>query len=230
LKHFSKYLFFLLILGWACDNDHESGIADPGGDYFPLRVGFYQRYHVEETRYVQGEQPQTLVYELKQAVVDSFKNADENIVYIIHRSTPADQNAGWQFMETWSARKDMHDAVYVEGNIPYLKLSFPLGKGAEWNGNEFNTLPEDEYEVKDYDVSMQINGMTFDKTLVVEQEFNDDPIVFTDERSEVYARNVGLVKKETTQLVYCQDATCSGNEVIESGVVYKMEILEYGVE
>lgn len=230
LKHFFRFLLLALILMSACDNDNEHRITDSGYDYFPLKVGLYQRYMVDEIRYSQVAEPETLRYELKQVVVDSFFNASNNIVYVIHRSTRPDENTDWQFLETWSARRDSQSAIMVEGNTAYQKLSFPLSKGGVWDGNKFNDLGEDTYTLKEVDVASEVNGTNFDKTLTVEHEFNDDPIVYTDLRAEVYARNIGLIKKETTQLVYCQSQTCSGNELIESGVVYKQEIIEYGME
>jgi len=230
LKYFFRFLLLILIIITACDDGDQAHRTDSGENYFPLRVGFYQRYQVDEIRYSEVAEPETLRYELKQAVVDSFRNTTGNTTYVIHRSTRADENAPWEFLETWSARKDDEHAVFVEKNTTYQKLTFPLKKGAVWNGNEFNDLANDQYEVTDYDVASEINGTTFDKTLVVEQEFNPDNIVYTDLRTEVYARDAGLVKKETTQLVYCQLPTCLGNEIIESGIVYKLEIIEYGME
>jgi hypothetical protein len=109
-----------------------------------------------------------------------------------------------------------------------VNLEFPLVAGRTWDGNLLNNQEEDEYEVLDYDVPQTIGGMSFGSTVKVEQEFNDDPIVFTDIRSEVYARGAGLISKETTQLRFCQAQTCSGNELIESGVFYKQEIKAYG--
>ena len=214
----------------ACNDGDQPNVNDSGSDYFPLKVGTYQRYRVDEIRYSQVAEPETLRYELKEVVVDSFVNASKSIVYVIQRSTRADENSEWQFLETWSARKNTESAISVEGNTAYEKLSFPLNKGASWDGNEFNDLGEDSYAVTDYDVSSDVNGTTFDKTLTVEQEFNEDPIVYTDLRTEVYARGVGLIKKETTQLVFCQSQTCPGNELIESGVIYKQEIMEYGMD
>jgi hypothetical protein len=71
-------------------------------------------------------------------------------------------------------------------------------------------------------------GTTFDKTLTVQQENNDDIIVFEDRREEVYARGAGLIQKTITQLHYCTADDCRGQMIIESGTVYKQEIIEYG--
>ena len=217
-----------IVLLVGCDRESEQP-ADPGLDYFPLRVGQYEIYSVDEIRYSQISEPETLAYEMKTDVVDSFKNTTGTITYVIHRSTRADANSPWIFLDTWSARADENEAVHVEGNIAFVKLSFPLKQGSEWDGNRLNSMEPDDYEVLSYDEPFITEGSAFERTLTVEQEFNDDPIVFTDIRTEVYARGIGLVYKETTQLRFCQQQTCAGNQLIETGMIYKQRILDYGI-
>jgi hypothetical protein len=218
---------FVILAG--CDTGSEQPAANRGLDYFPLRVGQYQIYTVNEIRYSQVSEPETLAYELKTEVVDSFKNTTGTITYVIHRSTRDDASSTWQFLDTWSARADQNEAVHVEGNISFVKLSFPLKQGSEWDGNRLNNMERDDYEILSYDVPFAAEGTTYENTVTVEQEFNDDPIVFTDIRKEVYARGIGLVYKETTQLRFCQQQTCPANALIEVGVIYKQQILDYGI-
>ena len=227
MKHFFKYLSFWVLVA-ACDSGETLKPADSTRDYFPLRTGQFQIYAINEIRYQQGLEPETLAYELKTEVVDSFANTAGGTTYVIYRSTRDNPSQSWKFVDTWSVRNDDNQIVIQEGNTAYMKLVFPLSKKAFWDGNRFNNLEEDEYEVKAFDEPLTVGGTTFEKTLTIEQEFNDDPIVYTDIRSEVYARGVGLVYKETTQLVFCQNQNCNSNELIETGVVYKQEIREYG--
>jgi hypothetical protein len=218
-----------IIIAGCDDNGPNKVTVDKGIDYFPLRTGLYQIYDIDEIRYSQVAEPETLAYQLITEVVDSFPNAGGGFTYVIYRSTRDDETDVWQFLDTWSARLDEDQAVVIEGNTPYVKLAFPPVSGKTWDGNKLSNLEEDEYEVKAYDVPSTVGGTTFDKTLAVEQEFNDDPIVFTDIRVETYARNIGLINKETTQIVFCQSETCSGNELIESGIILKQQISEYGI-
>jgi hypothetical protein len=229
LKHFFKYLAFWVLILAGCDGEHAEKVIDKGFDYFPLQTGIFLIYDVDETRYDQGNEPEILAYQLKTEVVDSFTNTTGGITYVVYRSTRADENSPWVFLDTWSARVNNTEAVNIEGNISFVKLSFPLAEGIEWNGNMLNNLESDDYEVLSYDVPFTLDGTTFDSTLTIEQEFNDDPIVYTDMRTEVYARDIGLIYKETTQLRFCQAQTCSGNELIETGIIYKQQIREYGV-
>lgn len=230
MKHFSKYLWILISIAVACSDDHEEVTDDGGFAYFPLQVGFYQRYLVSEVRYSPIAEPETLSYELLHQVVDSFRASAGHDVYVIHRSTRPNAKENWQFEETWSARVSSTEALIAEGNTSYVKLALPPTEGGVWNGNRYNNLGEDNYRILALHEQKTVNERSFEHTLTVEQEFNDDPIVYTDIRSEVYAPGAGLVLKETTQLRFCQEQTCSGDKLIESGVILKQEIIEYGVQ
>lgn len=214
----------------ACAGEPEDVISsDTWLAYFPLYVGYYQIYDVDEIRYQQGTEPDTLKYELKAQVVDSFQNTTGSTTYVIYRSVRTTADEPWQFRETWSARiDDNRAAIVTEGNTSFVKLLFPAATGLSWNGNRLNNLEDDEYEVLAVNESFAVDTLSFDRTITVEQEFNDDPIVYTDLRTEVYAEGVGLIYKELKQLVICQQQTCNSNEIIEQGVDLKQYIKEYG--
>jgi hypothetical protein len=120
------------------------------------------------------------------------------------------------------------EAVVAEENISYVKLVFPTGTGRTWNGNKFNTGEADDYDMTLVGQPYALGDQTFDKTLVVGQEDNQDFIVYQDKRSEIFAHGVGLIYKETTQLKYCDKPECLGKQQIESGLIWKQSILSYG--
>jgi hypothetical protein len=72
------------------------------------------------------------------------------------------------------------------------------------------------------------NGLNFPDVVTVLQEDNQDVIVQMDFRQERYARGIGLVSKEVTLLNYCTQPSCLGQQKIESGRVYKQQIIAYG--
>lgn len=228
MKHFIKYFAGLLILAGACDSDEQKPI-DIGVDYFPLGKGVYQIYKIDETIYSIGAAPENLNYELMVEIVDSFPNPEGNYTYVIHRKKRQGSSSPWQDLDTWSARGTDRELVATEGNTSFLKLTFPLRKGNTWNGNKYNSLDEDKYRVGSLDESFTAGGTTFEKTLTIDQEDNEDLIVFLDQRKEVYARGVGLIFKEVTQLNYCTADNCRGQQIVESGKKYKQEIIEHGV-
>lgn len=212
---------------WGCEAEKPRPLAS-GTEYFPLSKGQYQIYSVQEVHYLSGSEPLTLNYELMSVVADSFPSPDGQYIYVIHRSTRENASTAWQALDTWSVRKEDSRVTVSEGNTPFVKMIFPVREGTRWNGNTFNTLGDDEYELKSAGQPLEVNGMTFEKTATVEQERNEDLIVFRDVRSEVYAFGVGLVKKEIIQFHYCTDDACLGQQVIDEGIEMKMDIKEYG--
>jgi hypothetical protein len=227
LKHLANYLLVFLTLMVACDSPEVKPV-DIGLNYFPLQTGSYQIYTVEEILYSEIKATETLLYQLKVEAVDSFPNLDATYTYVFNRSKRDSETEPWRNLDTWSVRSSDRELVVNEGNVPYVKLIFPLKKELVWNGNKYNTLPKDDYMLATLDEPFVTSGMTFDQTLQVIQEDNQDFIVAQDKRTEVYARNVGLIYKETTQLKYCTKDNCTGQQIIESGVIYKQAIIQYG--
>lgn len=227
MKHFPKYFAVFLGLLTGCGPE-EPARVDIGLEYFPLKGGIFHVYDVEETTYSGAVEPETTVYQVRVEVTDSFPNADNTFTYVLFRSKRLSPADAWEAIDTWSARIENDQVVVSEGNISYVRLAFPLRKGSSWDGNMFNDLGEDEYHVTAFDEPVTAGGTTFERTLIVNQEMNDDLIVFLDERQEVYARNVGLVAREFRQLHFCTDDHCRGQQQIESGKVFKQELIEYG--
>lgn len=228
MKHFLKYLVVSSIFLSSCGSDESDNIPVLGFEYFPLQKGFYQIYDVEETVYSEVSLPEKEIFQLLTEVADSFPNEKGTTTYVIRRSTRVNENAPWALLDTWSARMEEDELVINEGNIPFVKLAIPLKSGRTWDGNKYNTQKEDVYKVKAIEKSYEVNNRSFNNIVIIEQEHEDDPIVFTDLREEVYAEDVGLVYKEVTQLHYCTKEFCLNDQIIEYGIEYKQTIREYG--
>ncbi|HCW07884.1 MAG TPA: hypothetical protein DGG95_11040 [Cytophagales bacterium] len=208
--------------------------------YFPLRVGNYQIYTVNETDINRLSCSTSLVpkkYDLKVLVFDSVKNTEGGFTYLIHRYTRADSTQAWIILDSWSARKDVNQVVVNEGNTPYVKLVFPMASGTLWNGNTYNGNAVEDYTMTDVGKSYtQGNGKKFSSTVTVVQSDNQDFIVYQDKRIEVYAASVGLIYKETTQLTYFQNdcgsgnTCCLGTQDPKTGIIYTQELKSYGRE
>ena len=222
----SKYLAGSLVFAAACGED-EFVPADRGTDYFPIRVGSTWIYNVSETIYSEVAAPAEASYKLRLLVSDSIANSAGSYTYIVSRARQTSGQSIWTAIDTWSVRKDDREVIVTEGNTSFKKLMFPVGNGLTWNGNEYNTLGEDEYVMNEFTNEGDPGGMTFENTIRVEQEFNEDFIVYLDEREELYTKNVGLVRQSITQLNYCTTENCIGQQKIKSGKKYLQVLFSY---
>lgn len=232
MKQYIKYAIGILaLLVVSCDTSENTVSPDEPADYVPLQKGLYHIYDVSDIRYVLNV-PETLFYQLKTVVVDSFVNSSGDISYVIYRSKRSNEESSWSYLDTWSATLSTREVVVNESNISYLKLKVPVVEGLEWNGNAYNDLESDAYVMKETDGTFAAINKTFEDCITVEQSDNDDFIVFLDQRQEVFSKHVGLVYKETTQLHYCTDTDqgCLGQQLVETGIIYKQTLIDYGVE
>lgn len=210
----------------GCGDEPASPIDDSA--FFPLQTGQYQLYTVEQNTYSEIIPDESITYELKMEVVDSFQNLGGDYSFVIHRSTRPTANDSWQFLDTWSAQVSVSQAIRNEGNISYVALAFPLYKDKEWNGNAFNTLEEDVYRIQSKGGLYQLGtGLEFKNVVVVKLEDRVDELLL-DQREEVYAPNVGLIYKKSIVLNYCDEAPCFGQQIIKDGVEYWQTLKEYG--
>jgi hypothetical protein len=230
VKHFLRFLIVLVAIAFvSCDSSDENPSFDAGEEYFPLEKGNFQIYDVVSIEYTLGV-PETLRYELKTMVVDSFPNPDGNYTYVIHRSKRNEGATEFSYLDTWSARKNSREAVMNEENTTFYKIKFPIVKGDEWDGNLYNAKGEDTYAMEDVAFTFTGNDTNYEDCIVINQNDNQDFVVTLDQRKEIYAKNIGLVYQEVRVLNYCTVGSCLGQQQVESGKIYTQTIKSYGVE
>jgi hypothetical protein len=233
-----NWLMLALLLGCNPENDLEIPLYPK---YFPLLVGDYRIYQVNEVQITPYNVEAHFNYEIKTTVTDSFKNSEGTYSYIISRYKRIDGGV-WNSLDTWLARANDKEIVITENNIPLVRLSFPIQSEKLWNGNAYNneesvgscegtTTSCDLYAYGMTNTPYETeNGLAFDN--VVEVVENDDPDQFTkhDVRKSFYAFGIGLIYREVSLLNYCTAGDCYGKQLIENGTVLKLELTEYGHE
>lgn len=250
VKQFFPAIIILSILFAACSgsgNGETIPAVDPeaGKSYFFLEEGKFREYEVYEIRYHAVGLSDTLTYQLREEVKESFtiNGVRSNVV---HRFTRIDENQDWSLDSVWSARVERDRAISMENNIPILKMTFPSLPERTWDGNLFNIRQEDEFKVITFDPSQNQENQTsfrvpvegsaasFTEVLVIEHESFED-FVDKDVRMEVYKDSVGLVYKEYETLKYCTstsvcdyDPTMPG-EFVLSGRYYREILLTHGL-
>ena len=223
---FKKLSWISLVLVLACNSSDPDPIIE---SYFPLDIGFYQIYQVEETRYLAFQPPQNYSYQLRSKILDRFTNTSGGTTHVIQRNIRPDEFADWEISETWSVRTENPYIIVNEGNEPFVRLVTSPAKNLSWNGNMYNSLEPDDYLITESGIEFTTDdGLTFNDCVVVVQE-DESNLVNKDERIEVYSPGKGLVFKESKVWNYnCSGGTCT--DQIVSGYYLKMTLIESGQE
>ncbi len=216
-----------------------------GLQYFPLAVGNFSEYEVEEIVYELSEDPQTSRFQVREVVESQFINQSGDTVYQIERFRREFESDPWVLDSVWSARRDLNRAIRTENNLSFIKLTFPLDNGSTWDGNALNSLTTEDYLVQDFARPFSFDSTSFPNALRVEQN-NNCNLVSLDRRVEVYAAEVGLIHSQTWQVSFdlnlCADtlqAYCDEQALlplpelppeicIQFGKIQTQKILNYG--
>lgn len=214
-------------------NGCRSVVSDPasaGYAYFPLEPGHYVIYDVEERHYAINRAPVGRTYQLKEVVGPAYTDVTGQPAYPLRRYRRPAEGQPWQADSLWSARLTANEAIRTENGQDYVKLVFPIADRGRWNGNRRNALGEDEYELSNNNGAFRVLDTQYDQTVTVVAQ-DDSTLLSRDKRIEVYARRVGLIYKERTQLVYCSATpTCVGTNQIDYGIRQLYRIRSHGQE
>jgi len=233
----SSYYIFLGLLGIvgflnACTSSQlEPDAKALGYDFFPISVGHFMEYQVNETSYSSQNinAPIDTAYQIREEQTQLFNDIQNETEVKIYRFGRTDASKPWSLLAVWASKRTPSQALRIEDNQTYWNLIFPLKNGATWNGNAYNNFGKKLYEIADFNKPYSINEFNFDRTLKVIQS-NDSSLVSQDRRIEVYAEGVGLVSREVKQVKFCYETNCRGKEVIIEGIISKQKIINYGDE
>lgn len=216
----------LILIFSACQEKLSEIVLDQGYDFFPLAVGEYRVYQVEEEIYT-GFVPDSSNYYLKEELVDSLVSSDGSIKYLMLRSKSLD-SMKWESDSTWTAQRVKESLIVTENNVPFVKLTFPVKLGNTWDGNAYNTRAELSYFFIASEV-YSLNGQSISSENLIDVVIADIPknLVNQDQRFERYARGIGLVSKNYTVLRFC-NVNCDQPGTVESGRIYKQNLISYG--
>ena len=223
MKHSFQHPFWLLTLGllvcFACEDKIEDP-PDLGLDYFPVEVGTWVEYDVDSIVFddFTGE-VDTFQFRIREEVESVFEDLEGRSTQRLERWRKASDSSDWKLKDVWTANRTQTTAERVEENVRFVKLSFPVRDGLEWDGNVLNIFGEQEYEYLEADVPQTINGNSFEQTLSVLQRENIN-LIERQRAEERYARGVGMIYKETIDLDLQKD----------SGLIYIMEVRDFGVK
>ena len=224
------YWFSVLLVG--CSSSDTPKISDHS--YFPLRVGNFWIYQVNETDILRltckGDGQTLKNYQLKELIRDSTINTEGGYTYTIHRYTRPDSTQPWVDLDTWTTRTNDNQVIVSESNIPYIKFIYPLVEKTVWNINSYNNTGTSYDTLRNLHQPYTLTtGEKFQNTFSARSD-NGEFIIYHDKHVEVYASTIGLVYKESEQLHYFNNTNdpCYGQQVAKNGSIYIQSLISYG--
>ena len=218
------YIYIFIAIAFVGCKKENSEPPDIGYKYFPLKAGHTLEYDVDSIVYDDFFQPvriDTFRYKIKEVVESVFIDGQGREAWRLERFQKTDSTE-WMIHQVWTAIQTATTAEKVEENIRYIKIVFPARINKTWDGNSFNNLPPQEYEILEMDEPFSVGTLHFEETLLVLQGENENLIekFYAEER---YARNVGMIYKEYT------DIKKEINQDIKSGLILKMRLTSYSL-
>ncbi|MBD8489232.1 hypothetical protein IFO69_10795 [Echinicola sp. CAU 1574] len=221
----TSLLFCFIILLAACQQKETEPI-DLGYDYMPLEVNRFWIYEVDETIFYGENDSESSHFYFRDVISESYIGEEGRLVYLVNREKSTDQTT-WSNHMVYTLQVKQNALVRSSENQYTVSFVFPPKQAIVWDGNAYNTLNEDDYNlelVKAYEVG----GKTYQSTAKVYQETEDDLITIRDNRYEVYAKGVGMIEEYKEVLTYCSRNDCLGEQIIDSGRFIHLKLINNG--
>ncbi len=232
-----KIVLTISLVGYlvGCTSKKEVVPVVTGQNYFPIAVGDTAIYHVinsDTAVYAPGGAPPNVIYSdyyLMEIVQDTFLDAAHGIAYKLDRyKSPTITSSSWKYDSTWYEYIDSYEAVRVENNVPFVKLSFPVKNNLQWDSDVKNIYGPNICTMVNLNKPYQLGSLSFPQSLIVLQSPDTayDPIIGQNKRLEVYAANVGLIYKQSLY-ISINSSGSGGSSAVRSGVNYSQQLVSY---
>jgi hypothetical protein len=213
-------LFSLFIIFTSCENSTVAPNEEILGlQFFPVNYKDIDRYLVQKINYNNDGTIDTSLYVIQDEWTDSV--VLDNGIKLEGYRYRINQNGNKEIISTIVKTRTSNLAKLKLGNAEEVKLSFPVAESKSWNGKP-QEFEEDEFTIFKAFQSYELGDSTFENTVQVIQEDNQDSIANYDQRIEVYASNVGMIYKVSSQLEFCRETECLGLQQIEFGLTIRM--------
>jgi len=187
-------------------------------------------YDVSEQQYALNAPPVQRTYQVKEVIGAPYTDATGQSAYRLMRYRRAALAAGWQLDSIWTIQRTDNQLIRTENGLAFVSLLFPVSERLTWNGNRYNALGEEPYELRNVGQPYRVSDTTYDQTLTVMGR-NDSTLISHDKRLTVFARQVGIVYRERIQLQFCSSTpACVGTNQIDYGIRQIYRLRQYGTE
>ena len=214
MKHIIFYIIPLVLL-LSCKKEAQHHVYQ-GYEYFPTDTGKWVIYKVDSVIWNEftGLSDTNVCY-IKERIQSKFTDNTNKTAQRIERSVRFSDTSSWVVKDVWVSSINETQAEMAEENVRYIKLSFPIVSGGEWNGNALNGLGMRVFKYKDVFNSASINGLQLDSAVTVIERDDFIPLYSRDFDEEIYVKNIGLAFRRNYHVKFRTDgSTRSGSDVI----------------
>jgi hypothetical protein len=219
----------------ACTKKETPEVDPLGFDYYPLQIGRFVTYQVDSTLFIEiPKDTITYSYQLKERIADTFTEQDGAEAYRLERFARYKNSNGsfteWHLVDVWLVRASNKKIEQQESNLRYTRLRFPVELNATWNGNAANNKPAQDFSYTSVDKAELVGDQSFESVLQV-TEIDNVNLIEAEQANKRYAKGVGLISADYKNVK--GNTIVPGTTVfqrIESGLIYKQEIITYGVD
>lgn len=191
-----KNPFFILLLLplFSCEREVEEG-PELHKDYFPVSTGHRVTYEVDSIFHDSAvETHDTSHYFIREEIESSFIDNEGRTAYRLERYRKDSADDDWSIADVWTSYRNEERAEKVEENQRFIKMTFPVQDGKDWNGNAFNDLNDSEYRYRNVHQSRTVEGKVLDSTVSVLQE-DEENLIEKRFSEEIYSKGIGMVEK-----------------------------------
>ncbi len=239
------YALFLVTLIACNSSEFEDSTSNDGGrNYIHLVEGQYQIFKYDTIFYKSAKRDTFSGYikkEIGEEFVDNAGNKTNKL--FVYWKRKIQDPFKLHRVETIKIEGDR--LIESDDGLNFIKLAFPLSKNRKWFGNSLFDNSDDiielvygesietitknsnwQYLVEDIDIPIEINSLSFEKVLVINQ-VNDTTSISTRYVNEYYAENIGLIRKRMIILNKNNNTESTLLMDAEKGYVMNLEIIEF---
>ncbi|WP_186757890.1 hypothetical protein [Echinicola salinicaeni] len=217
--------YVLLLFLTSCQDDNPAPV-ELGLDYMPLSVNRFWIYEVAETIYYGESDTESSNFFYRDIISKSSLDVEGNLVYLVNREKSTNQS-DWVNHSVYTLQLKEKSLLRYSDNTKEIPLVFPPKNYISWDGNIYNNLSKDEFNLELIN-AYELNNKTFQSVAKVLQEEEDDRITFRDNRYEIYAKGVGMIEKYYEVLSYCSRNDCLGEQIVDGGRTTHLKLISNG--
>jgi hypothetical protein len=189
-----------LIFLTHCTPEHQQP-TPVEADYFPLRVGLTNHYQRILTKFqVIGTKVDTLkdTIFVRETLKRSLKDVQGNEQYYLEIDSSRQRNADFKPFRSGLMYKYRNECLRTEETLTKVVIYYPVNKGTIWNGNKYNNQGIADFRY----IKTGFIFNNFENCVQVEQLAEDPTFIQDRYEYEIYAPNIGKVKRYERNLQF----------------------------